>query len=143
MFTNTSLAVRFQKIDAQLGAIVIGIEVTRLGASHIGAKLCAHVGVNTELAVTWQPAWRQYNWCRAPVLTLQLLFLPESISFSSYGANCSGALDSEPYTMVLSCIVIASQVFAIWPFLSKIHVYIPGRRKLIFGLFSRRHHLRR
>jgi hypothetical protein len=62
---NTSLTVRFQKMDPPLGAIVIGANIKRLGASPIGAKLLAHVGVDAELAVTWQPTRRQLYWRKA------------------------------------------------------------------------------
>jgi hypothetical protein len=46
-------------MDHTLCAVVIDAKIKRLGASLIGVKLLAHVGVNTELAVTWQPARRQ------------------------------------------------------------------------------------
>jgi hypothetical protein len=50
ILTNTPLAVRFQKIDPSLGAVVIGAKIKRLGA-----QLLAHVGVgvDAELEVTW------------------------------------------------------------------------------------------
>jgi hypothetical protein len=117
---------------------VIGTEVTHLVANQIGAKLRTHVGVDAELAVTWQPnrrqlywrqawchdhwchAWHQYNWRQTPVLNPpQPLFLSDSVSFSSYGTNSSGALNSGPHTLVLPCVVIASQFFAIWLFFVK------------------------
>jgi hypothetical protein len=50
ILTNTPLAVRFQKIDPPLGAVVVGTKIKRLDA-----KLLAHVGVDAELEVTWQP----------------------------------------------------------------------------------------
>jgi hypothetical protein len=48
-------------MDPQLGAIVIGVAVTHLGTSKIGAKRRAHVGVDVdeEVAMTWQLAQRQ------------------------------------------------------------------------------------
>jgi hypothetical protein len=52
-FTNTPLAVRFQKMDPPLGAVVIGAKIKQLGASPIGAKLLAHIDIDPELAVTW------------------------------------------------------------------------------------------
>jgi hypothetical protein len=43
---------KISKMDFSLGAVVIGAKIKRLGASPIGAKLLAHVGVDAELAVT-------------------------------------------------------------------------------------------
>jgi uncharacterized membrane protein (DUF485 family) len=40
-FLNTPLMECFQKIDPQLGAIVVGAKVTQHGASPIGAKIVA------------------------------------------------------------------------------------------------------
>jgi hypothetical protein len=75
MFTNTPLLVRFQKMDPQLGTVVIGAKIIRLGASQIGAKLRAHVGVDAELAVMWQlsrrQAWRHDG---ANTIVAELLF---------------------------------------------------------------------
>jgi hypothetical protein len=56
---NTFLLVRFKKMDPSLDAVVIGTKIKLLGASPIGTKLLAHVGVDAELAVTWQPPRRQ------------------------------------------------------------------------------------
>jgi hypothetical protein len=39
-------------MDPPLSAVVIGAKIKRLGASPIGAKLLAHVGVDAELEVT-------------------------------------------------------------------------------------------
>jgi hypothetical protein len=52
ILTDTPLAVRFQKMDPTLCAVVIDAKIKRLSASLIGVKLLAHVGVDTELAVT-------------------------------------------------------------------------------------------
>jgi hypothetical protein len=40
-------------MDPPLGAVVIGAKIKRLGAN-----LFAHVDVDAELAMTWQPARR-------------------------------------------------------------------------------------
>jgi hypothetical protein len=45
-------------MDPQLGAVVIGTKITRLGASAFGAKVLAHVGINVDVALVWQRAWR-------------------------------------------------------------------------------------
>jgi hypothetical protein len=61
----------FQTLDPHLGARVIGVELTRLGARTIGAKVLGprrcrrrrgsdlaliyyHVGVDADVAVTWR-----------------------------------------------------------------------------------------
>jgi hypothetical protein len=52
-------------MDPPLGAVVIGTKIKHLDASPIGTKLLAHVGVDVELEVTWQPARRQLYWRQA------------------------------------------------------------------------------
>jgi hypothetical protein len=106
MFTNTPLAIRFQKIDPQLSAVVIGAEVTRLGASKIGAKRRAHVGVDAEVAMTWQlvrrqlywrQVWRQDRRRRDPVLNPWPLFLPEYFFFLLFLLSRVFSLPTSPY----------------------------------------------
>jgi hypothetical protein len=46
-------------MDPQLGAVVIGAKITRLGASAFGAKVLAHVGIDADVALEWQRVWRQ------------------------------------------------------------------------------------
>jgi hypothetical protein len=55
-------------MDHSFDAVVIGAKIKCLGASPIGAKLLAHVGVDAELVVTWQPAQRQLYWRRRALI---------------------------------------------------------------------------
>jgi hypothetical protein len=50
------LEVSFQNLDPQLGAIVIGAEITRLGTIIFGAIVIGAeiTGVNTDVTVMWQ-----------------------------------------------------------------------------------------
>jgi hypothetical protein len=54
---NMPLPVRFQKIDHQLGVVVISAKITRLGvrlgASAFGAKVLAHVGIDVDVTLAW------------------------------------------------------------------------------------------
>jgi hypothetical protein len=57
-------------MNPPLGAVVIGAKIKHLGASLIGTKLLAHVDVDAELTVTWQPARRQLYWRQSPLSQL-------------------------------------------------------------------------
>jgi hypothetical protein len=65
ILTNTPLLVRFQKIDPQLGAVVIGAKIIRLGTIAFSAKVLAHVVIDVDVALAWRQAWRRYYWRRA------------------------------------------------------------------------------
>jgi hypothetical protein len=45
-------------MDPQLDTVVIGVKITRLDVSAFGAKVFTHVGINADVALAWQRAWR-------------------------------------------------------------------------------------
>jgi hypothetical protein len=47
-----------KKMDPQLDTVVIGVKITRLDVSAFGAKVFTHVGINADVALAWQRAWR-------------------------------------------------------------------------------------
>jgi hypothetical protein len=46
-------------MDQQLGVVVIGAKITRLGASAFGANVLAHIGIDADVTLAWQRAWCQ------------------------------------------------------------------------------------
>jgi hypothetical protein len=40
------------KMDPQLGAVVISAKITRLSTSAFGAKVLAHIGIDTDVVLT-------------------------------------------------------------------------------------------
>jgi hypothetical protein len=41
-----------------LGAVIIGAKIILIGASAFDAKVFTHVGIDADVALAWQRAWR-------------------------------------------------------------------------------------